>query len=417
MGIAEEVAKKGRLAQTASRILANISSDIKNKALLSMADAVEKNGDRIISSNKKDIVQGKKENLSNALIDRLTLTPKRINAMAQGLREVAEFEDPIGEVLEQIIRPDGLKISKVRVPLGVIGIVYESRPNVTCDAAGLCLKASNAVLLRGGSEAINSNKTIARILIQAACEQGIPEGSIQLIETTDRKAVMEMIKLHDYIDVIIPRGGHKMIHNIVSNATVPVIAHGKGVCHTYVDVHANVKMAQDICYNAKVQCPGVCNAMETLLVHKDIAEEFLPQMVSMFKEAKVQIRGCEKTNKLVQGISLAKLKDWDEEYLDLILSVKIVDSLQDAVDHITVHGTKHSEAIVTEDEKTALQFLRQVDASSVYWNASTRFTDGGEFGMGAEIGISTQKLHARGPMGIKELTSYKYIVYGQGHIR
>jgi len=364
-----------------------------------------------------DLKEAKKAGLSSTLIDRLTLDDKRIKNMAKGLREVAQLDDPVGEVIEEKVRPNGLRIRKIRVPLGVIAIIYESRPNVTCDGAGLCLKSGNAVILRGGSEAINSNIIIAEALQQAAYSSGIPQGAIQLVETTERKAVLQLIKLDKFIDVVIARGGEAMIKNIKANATVPVIGHGKGVCHTYVDRDADLGMAERICFNAKVQRPGVCNAMESLLVHKDIANEFLPRMIKKFEEAKVEIRGDEKTKRVVPHIKNASEDDWSTEYLDLILSVKVVDSLSEAIDHINRYGTMHSEAIVTRDEGAARKFLHEVDACSVFLNASTRFTDGGEFGMGAEIGISTQKLHARGPMGVRELTSAKFLIFGNGQIR
>lgn len=417
MDYEKEVLAKAKAAKDAARLLANLSSNVKNKALYGMAKAIDENKTQISSANEIDIKAAKEAKLSTALIDRLLLNDKRISGMSEGLRQVASLNDPVGEIIEENPRPNGLMIRKVRVPLGLIGIIYESRPNVTCDAAGLCLKAGNAVLLRGGSEAVNSNKAIAKILSEAAAKEGLPEGCIQFIDTVDRKAVMEMIKLNDFIDVIIPRGGEEMIKNILSNATVPVISHGKGVCHTYVDDKADLRMAEEICFNAKVQRPGVCNAMETLLVHKNIAPQFLPFMIKKYQDAKVEVRGCKNTKAIVSGIKDASEKDWSTEYLDLIISVKVVESLQEAIEHITRYGSMHSEAIVTQDKKQAEKFLKEVDASSVYWNASTRFTDGGQFGMGAEIGISTQKLHARGPMGLKELTSFKFVIYGTGQIR
>lgn len=417
MDCKKEVLEKAKAAKDAARLLAKLSNDIKTKALYGMAKAIDDNKSQISSANEVDIKAAKGANLSAALVERLLLDDKRISSMSEGLRQVGSLNDPVGEIIEENPRPNGLMIRKIRVPLGLIGIIYESRPNVTCDAAGLCLKAGNAVLLRGGSEAINSNKAIARILSEAAVKEGLPEGCIQFIDTVDRKAVMEMIKLNDFIDVIIPRGGEAMIKNIVSNSTVPVISHGKGVCHTYVDDKADLRMAEEICFNAKVQRPGVCNAMETLLVHKNIASQFLPFMIKKYQEAKVEVRGCKNTKAIVSDIKDASEKDWSTEYLDLIISVKVVESLQEAIEHISRYGSMHSEAIVTQDKKQAGKFLKEVDASAVYWNASTRFTDGGEFGMGAEIGISTQKLHARGPMGLKELTSFKFVIYGTGQIR
>ena len=413
----EEMEKMARRAKMAARAMANLSPSLKKKALVAMAKAIEEKAEDIKSKNIIDLKKAKEQGLSPALIDRLTLNDKRINNMCKGLREIAELPDPVGEVIEEKLRPNGLRIEKVRVPLGVIVIIYESRPNVTGDAAGLCLKAGNAVILRGGSEAINSNMIIASVLQQAAYSSGIPQGAIQLVETTDREAVFQLIKMDEFIDVIIPRGSEEMIKNIKAGATVPVIGHGKGLCHIYVDKNADLGMAEKICFNAKVQRPGVCNAMETLLVHKDIAGEFLPGMIKKFEEAKVEIRGDEKTKSILSHVKSAREQDWSTEYLDLILSVKVVDSLSEAIDHINKYGSMHSEAIVTGDKDAAERFLKEVDASSVFWNASIRFTDGGEFGMGAEIGISNQKLHARGPMGVRELTSTKFVIFGDGQIR
>ncbi len=417
MDFVKEIEKMARSAKLASRIMAGLSSALKDKALLAMAEAIENRAEDIKSENRSDLKKAEHAGLSPALIDRLSLNDKRISAMASGLREIVEFPDPIGEVIEEKVRPNGLRIKKIRVPLGVIAMIYESRPNVTCDAAGLCLKAGNAVILRGGSEAINSNKIIAKVLQGAAYSSGIPQGALQLVETTQREAVLQLIKMDDFIDVIIPRGSEEMIKIIKTNATVPVIGHGKGLCHTYVDKDADLEMAERICFNAKVQRPGVCNAMETLLVHKDIAGEFLPKMIRKFEEAKVEIRGDAKVKSILPHIKGATEEDWSTEYLDLILSVKVVDSLSEAIEHINKYGSMHSEAIVTRNEDAARRFLKEVDASSVFWNASTRFTDGGEFGMGAEIGISNQKLHARGPMGARELTSTKFVIFGDGQIR
>lgn len=413
----KEMEKMARSAKLASSAMVNLNSSLKNRALLAMAEAIEERAEDIKSKNRIDLKEAKEAGLNPALIDRLTLNDKRIKNMAKGLREITELPDPVGEVIEEKLRPNGLRIEKVRVPLGVIAIIYESRPNVTCDAAGLCLKAGNAVILRGGSEAINSNKIIAEVLQEAAYSSGIPQGAIQLVETTEREAVFQLIKMDEFIDVVIPRGSEEMIKKIKANATVPVIGHGKGLCHIYVDRNADLGMAERICFNAKVQRPGVCNAMETLLVHKDIAGEFLPGMIKKFEEAKVEIRGDEKTKSILSHINNASEEDWTTEYLDLILSVKVVDSLSEAIEHINRYGSMHSEAIVTRDKDAARRFLKEVDASSVFWNASTRFTDGGEFGMGAEIGISNQKLHARGPMGVRELTSTKFIIFGDGQIR
>ncbi|MDD5353703.1 MAG: glutamate-5-semialdehyde dehydrogenase [bacterium] len=417
MELKEEIIRRAAAAKRAAYALANISTEIKNKALLAMADALQAGKDDILFKNEIDVEAAKEAGLSAALIDRLSLTEARIAGMIKGLQEMAGLKDPVGEVLLSVERPNGLKINKVRVPLGVIGIIYESRPNVTVDTAGLCLKSGNAVILRGGSEAVNSNHILAKTIAAAAYATGIPEGAIQFIETTDRQAVLDMVKLDKFVDVIIPRGGEELIQFIKEHSTIPVISHGKGVCHTYVDIDADLKMAEEICFNAKVQRPGVCNAMETLLVHNGIALEFLPQMAARFTAAKVELRGDEKTLAILKGIKLAAEEDWSEEYLDLILSVKIVDTAEEAVAHINKFGSHHSETIVTKNKKRADEFMRAVDSAAVYWNASTRFTDGGEFGMGAEIGISTQKMHARGPMGLNELCSYKYMIYGNGQTR
>lgn len=417
MGIREDVIKIAEIAKKASRKLANIESAVKNDALVKMAEAIDRNTGEIQKKNKTDLEAAEKAGLSKALIDRLGLSEKRIKSMADGLREVARMKDPIGEIIGEVLLKNGLLIKKVRVPMGVIGIVYESRPDVTCDSAGLCLKAGNAVVLRGGSEAINSNMIIVRIIEEAALKEGIPEGAIGLVSTTDREAVKVMVKLDQCIDMIILRGSEKMIGDISQGATVPIMRHGKGLCHIYVDEYADVMKSENICFNAKVQRPGVCNAMETLLVHKSIAEKFLPGMINKFKTAGVEIRGDEKTREIVNDLKQAVDEDWSTEYLDLVLSVKIVDGFYEAIEHITKYGSGHSDAIVTENKDRAEEFLAMIDSAAVYWNASTRFTDGGQFGMGAEIGISTQKSHARGPMGIKELTSIKYKIYGNGQVR
>lgn len=413
------IIEKAQKAGNASKKLGLVPTAVKNQALLKIAENILKNSDKIISENLKDIKNAKKNKLSNALIDRLKINEKRIVSMADGLKQVAKLPDPIGEVIEKTKRPNGLQIEKVRVPLGVIGIIYESRPNVTVDSVGLCLKSGNAVILRGGSEAINSNKILSKIVCDTAYSSGIPDGCLEFIDNTDRTIISEMIRLDGYIDCIIPRGGEGLIKYIRENSFIPVIAHGKGVCHTYIDRYADLKKAIKISFNAKVQRPGVCNAMETLLVHKDIAEKFLPRMIAEYKKAGVEIRGCNKTKKIVQrsGIKSAMENDWYTEYLDLILSVKIVSSIDEAISHIEKYGSHHSDAIITENKKSAEKFLKEVDSAAVYHNASTRFTDGGEFGMGAEIGISTQKMHVRGPMGLRELTSYKFVVYGNGQIR
>jgi len=417
MNIREDILKIARQAKMASQELANLSSSTKNKALLRMAESIEKNRERIIEENKKDVNLAKKKELSKALIDRLTLDEKRIRQMSKSLEEIVNIEDPIGKIENIRKRPNGLQIGKMVVPLGVIGIVYEARPNVTIDAAALCLKAGNATILRGGSQAIYSNIILADLLKKAGQEAGLPSGSIQLIKTTDRRAVTEMLKLNAYIDVIIPRGGEELIRVVMENSTIPVIKHYKGICHIYVDQEADLKMAEEISFNAKVQRPGVCNSMETLLINEKIAAEFLPGMIRRLQEAAVEIRGDEKTCQIIRGIKRASEEDWQTEYLDLILSIKVVEGIEEAINHINNYGSHLSDAIVTNNYAKSRQFLQKIDSAAVYVNASTRFTDGAEFGLGAEIGISTQKLHARGPMGVNELTSTKFIIWGDGQIR
>lgn len=417
MDYCEELQEKGAKAKQAARQLAVLPTTVKNRALLQMADAIEKRRDDILEANATDIELARQKRLSEALIDRLLLTEVRIRSMADGLRQVADLTDPIGETLGGILRPNGLDIRQVRVPLGVVGMIYEARPNVTVDAAGLCLKSGNAVILRGGSEAIASNTIIARIIAYAATQAGVPENAIQLIETTDRQAVNEMLRMNEYLDVIIPRGGAGLIRTVVENATVPVIETGNGVCHTFVDATADLTMASDIAFNAKVSRPGVCNAMETLLVHEQAAAAFLPEALERLAVAGVELRGCPRSMELHAAVKPATEEDWATEYHDLILSVRVVAGLDTALDHIARYGTRHSEAIVTRDLENAMRFQREVDAACVYVNASTRFSDGFEFGFGAEIGISTQKLHARGPMGLKELTSSKYLLTGTGQVR
>jgi len=417
MNIREDILKIARQAKMASQELANLSSSTKNKSLLRMAESIEKNRERIIEENKKDVNLAKKKELSKALIDRLTLDEKRIRQMSKSLEEIVNIEDPIGKIENIRKRPNGLQIGKMVVPLGVIGIVYEARPNVTIDAAALCLKAGNATILRGGSQAIYSNIILADLLKKAGQEEGLPSGSIQLIKTTDRRAVTEMLKLNAYIDVIIPRGGEELIRVVMENSTIPVIKHYKGICHIYVDQEADLKMAEEISFNAKVQRPGVCNSMETLLINEKIAAEFLPGMIRRLQEAAVEIRGDEKTCQIIRGIKRASEEDWQTEYLDLILSIKVVEGIEEAINHINNYGSHLSDAIVTNNYAKSRQFLQKIDSAAVYVNASTRFTDGAEFGLGAEIGISTQKLHARGPMGVNELTSTKFIIWGDGQIR
>ncbi len=411
------VEKKVKEARAAARPLARLGSDVKNRALRLMAERLETGKDRLEEANLKDLSRARDRGLSEAMIDRLRLNDARIGAMATGLREVAELPDPVGEVMRMWKRPNNLQIGKVRVPIGVIGIIYESRPNVTADAASLCLKAGNAVVLRGGSEAIHSNGAIAHILAEAAQEAGVPEGALQFIDQTDRDAVMHLLKMDRHVDLIIPRGGEGLIRTVCENSTIPVIKHDKGVCHTYIDRDADEQMAVRIAMNAKCQRPGVCNAMETLLIHEAAAETLLPELGRRLVTAGVQIRGCPKTRKLIAESVDATETDWHTEYNDLILNVRVVASLLEAMAHINQYGSQHSEAIVTRDYERARQFLAEVDASAVYVNASTRFTDGYEFGFGAEIGISTNRLHARGPMGLEELTSYKFIILGDGQIR
>ena len=405
------------MAKEASYKLANLSADIKNKALDEMAKAISANARDIINENNLDLEIAYKKNFGKALMDRLALDGKRINDIIEGLRIVRNLHDPIGRVIAKWSRPNGLKIAKVRVPLGVIGIVYEARPNVTVDSAALCLKAGNAVVLRGGTDAINSNIILAKLISEAAYKAGVPGGAINLIENTERESVTEMLKLNHFIDVIIPRGGAGLIKHTMENSTIPVIQTGEGNCHAYVEKTANLKKAVEIIYNAKVSRPSVCNAIETLLVDEAIAKDFLPMAFKRLKEAHVELRGDEKARAIDPSIRSATEEDWKTEYLALILAVKVVSGVDEAIKHINTYGTRHSEAIMTRDKAAAKKFTDEVDAAAVYVNASTRFTDGGEFGFGAEIGISNQKLHARGPMGLTELTSYKYIVIGSGQIR
>jgi glutamate-5-semialdehyde dehydrogenase len=417
MDIKQFVSDKAKKAKAASRALANISTEIKNNALFKMAAGLEKESATLLAENKKDLDAAAQKGLSKAMIDRLTLNPERIVAMADGLREVAALPDPVGEVLGIRRRPNGMEVGKMRVPIGLIGIIYESRPNVTADTAALCLKSGNGVILRGGSEAIHSNTAIVQVLSRAGAEAGIPRGAVSFIENPDRACVMEMLKLNGIIDLIIPRGGEGLIRMVSENSTIPVIKHDKGVCHVYVDSKADLSMAEEICFNAKVQRPGTCNAMEAMLVHQDVAKKFLPAVINRMKMAGVEIRGDAKTGAIVPDIKEATDKDWDTEYNDLILNVKTVVTMEEAMEHIAAHGSQHSEAIVTNDYRNAHRFQREVDASAVFVNASTRLNDGFEFGLGAEIGISTTRIHARGPMGLEELTSTKFIVYGNGQIR
>ena len=417
MATYELVKAKAQAAKQAAAKLAVTSTAVKNAALLAMAAALEAKQSEILAANERDMTAAAAKGMKSSMLDRLKLTAERISGMADGLRQVAGLADPVGNVIDGKTLPNGLHITKIRVPLGVIGIIYEARPNVTADAAGLCLKSGNAVILKGGSEAMESNKTVAAILAQAAEGAGIPAGSIQFIDTSNRQAVQDLIHMNGLVDVVIPRGGAGLIQAVVRNASVPVIETGAGVCHTYVDKDADVEMAMKIAFNAKVQRPSVCNAMETLLVHKDIADKFLPMMLMMYNSSAVEIRGDEAVQEYSGQVHPATEEDWSTEYGDLRLSVKIVDSIEEAMAHIAKYGTGHSECIVTDNYQAAQLFQYTVDAAAVYVNASTRFTDGNEFGFGAEIGISTQKLHARGPMALPELTSTKYLINGNGQVR
>lgn len=411
------VREMGKQAKKASRVLAQLSTLEKNRILEAMADALMKDQAGILAANTMDVEAARESGLSEALVDRLRLTPERLSGTAQGVREVAALEDPIGEGIRHFKRPNGLEITQVRVPLGVIGMIYESRPNVTVDAAALCLKAGNAVILRGGSESIKTNRALAACIITAGEAAGMPAGSVQLIRDTDRELVTELIRMNDCVDVIIPRGGKGLKKAIIANATVPVIETGAGVCHVFIDETADAAMAERIVINAKVQRPGVCNALETLLVHEAAASAVLPRIGKALGEAGVEMRACSKAMVHLTGATAATTADWEEEYLALILAIRVVPSLEAAIEHIYQYGSGHSESILTNDYANARRFQAEVDASAVYVNASTRFTDGSEFGFGAEIGISTQKLHARGPMGLRELTTSKYLIQGDGQIR
>jgi glutamate-5-semialdehyde dehydrogenase len=417
MDIKEQVFQIAKNAREAMPAVANLSSAEKDEALVEMAEQLVHHMDYLIGENEKDVEYARRKGLSKAMIDRLTLDEKAIRAMARGLEEVAALPDPVGKVTSMWRRPNGLLVGRMRIPLGVIGIIYESRPNVTVDAAALCLKAGNAVILRGGSEAINSNTALSLILRGVLRVKGLPEDAIQLIPMVDREAVNMMLQLDEYIDLIIPRGGEDLIRAVVSQSRIPVIKHYKGVCHVFVDADADPDMAVRICLNAKVQRPGVCNAMETLLVHKSAAGVFLPAVAEALEKAGVVLRGCERTRAILPGLEEATEKDWHEEYLDLILSVKVVDGIDEAIRHIEKYGSLHTESIVTRDYDNAQRFLKEVNSSTVLVNASTRFSDGFQLGLGAEIGISTTKLHAFGPMGLEELTTQKFIIYGSGQIR
>lgn len=417
----EELEAKARAAKAASRRMAYLSTEVKNRALNNISRALVERQEEILKANKEDYEEARASGMGEAMLDRLLLTPERLKGMASDVLTVAALPDPVGEVFEMRTLPNGLIVGKKRVPLGVVGTIYESRPNVTVDIATLCLKSGNAVILRGGKEALRSNRALAGLIRESAQEAGVPEGAVQFIESTDREVVGHMIKLREYIDLVVPRGGAGLIRFIYENATVPVVAGGIGVCHTYIDSTADIEKAVAIVYNAKVQRPTVCNALDTVLVHRDIAPKFLPRLVEAWSKAGVEMHCDDRSLQIVKPIydkvKPAVADDWGKEFLALIAAVKVVDSLDEALEHIERYGSGHSEAIVTEDYTAAMRFLNEVDAACVYVNASTRFTDGGQFGLGAEVGISTQKLHARGPMGLKELTTYKWIIFGSGHVR
>lgn len=413
----DELIIMGKKAKQASVQLAHLNSDQKNKVLLRVADVLEKASDVLLKANAADLEQAKKMELKGAILERLTLSNEKISGIAEGLREIAQLDDPIGEIEEMKKRPNGLMIGKKRVPLGVVGVIYESRPNVTADVAGLCIKTGNVCVLRGGKEAFRSNRTIVNIFHKAIEENGLDPNMVQLVQDTTRASAVAMMKLNEYLDILIPRGGAGLIQTVVENSTVPVIETGVGNCHIYVDKAADLEKAVAIVYNAKTHRPGVCNAAESLLVHKDVAEAVLPTIGASLAKGGVEIRGDKITCALIPRAVPARKEDWATEYLDLIISSKVVGSLEEAVDHINTYGSMHSESIITENYSHAQYFLDRVDAAAVYVNASTRFTDGFEFGYGAEIGISTQKLHARGPMGLRELTTNKYVIYGSGQVR
>jgi len=418
----EELERKGQAAKTASRKLAYLATDIKNKALFSIADELIANEKIILAANRLDYTEGEKAGMSAAMLDRLLLTSERIQAISSDVRNVAALPDPVGETFEMRTLPNGLQVSKRRVPLGVIGAIYESRPNVTVDISVLCLKSGNAVILRGGKEAIHSNSALAKVIQNASYQADVPQGAVQFIESTDRALVGQMLKMRDTIDLIIPRGGAELINYVAQNAAMPVVTGGIGVCHTYVDNSADLDKAVAIAYNAKVQRPTVCNALDTLLVHANVAREYLPRIATEWGRAGVEMHCDQRALEIIQTLPSLKVisatdEVWGKEFLALVAAIKVVGSLDEALEHIEHYGSGHSEAIVTEDYTAAMRFLDEVDAACVYVNASTRFTDGGQFGLGAEVGISTQKLHARGPMGLKELTTYKWILLGNGQVR
>ena len=417
MSFTEEAIRLGRQAKIAARQLAALSSAEKNRALLLMADKLEAKHAFLMEENKKDLDFASAHGVPGAVLDRIALDPGRVRGMAQGVRDVAALTDPVREVVKMWRRPNGLQVGRMRIPLGVIGIIYEARPNVTADAAALCVKSGNAVILRGGSEAHHSNQAIGSLLREACGETRVPQDAVQVVEIKDHALVNELLQLEAYIDLIIPRGGEDLIRAVVAESKIPVIKHYKGVCHVYVDSEASLEMAQRICFNAKVQRPSVCNAMETLLVHQAVAAKFLPPMIAQYRAAGVEIRGCERTCQIVTGLRPASEEDWSTEYLDLIVAVRIVDDMDGAIAHIERYGSEHTESIVTNDYQKSREFIDRVNSSAVMVNASTRFNDGGELGLGAEIGISTSKIHAFGPMGLEELTTTKFIVFGDGQVR
>ena len=415
--IQEMIQSQAKKAKSAMRVLSRSSADIRNNALLAMAESLQASKDKIQAANRMDLENGEKTGVPAPLMERLLIDDKKIERMVDNLRQVAALPDPIGSIISMGERPNGLKIGTVRVPIGVVAVVYESRPDVTVEVSALCIKSGNGVILRGGSEAIHSNATLARILSDTAATEGLPD-AIQFVDTTDRQAVYELIRLPDYIDLVIPRGSNAFVQFLMKKSDVPVLGHADGICHIYVDKAADLAMANNICMNAKVGYKvAVCNALETLLVHADTAEKFLPAFCETLQDLDVEIRGCERTQQLYPATKPATEEDWRTEYLDYILSIRVVDDIETAIDHIETYGSHHSDAIITESYSTAQRFLKEVDSAAVYVNASTVFTDGYEFGLGAEVGISTQKLHSRGPMGLEGLTTYKYIVYGDGQIR
>ena len=417
MAVAEEARAIGARAREAAGALAGLSTDVKNRALAGMADGLEARREFLLAENARDVAGAEEKGISRAVIDRLTLNPQRIAAMASGIRDIVGLPDPVREVTRRWRRPNGLEVGKMRIPLGVITIIYEARPNVTADAASLCLKSGNAVILRGSSEARFSNQAVGDVLRGACAGAGVPEDAVQVVASTDRAMVHELLKLEEYVDLVIPRGGEELIRFVVANSLVPVVKHYKGVCHVYVDEDADLDMAERIALNAKVQRPSVCNAMETLLVHEAVAPRFLPEVIGKLRERGVEIRACDKTRSLLDGVAPASEEDWHEEYLDLVLAVRVVADMDEAIEHIRKYGSDHTETIVTADRAKAEAFVTRVNSSAVLVNASTRFNDGGELGLGAEIGISTSKIHAFGPMGLEELTSTKFFVYGDGQVR